>query len=207
MELKKFKPDPRLGDLEFAVLLTELKADLNTYLAATPSAVKTRTLAQVIAFDRKSPRELGLFDQDIFEQAQATKGLADPAYRKARALAKRLAGADGIDRLIIANRLDALIAPGDGPASRVDVLTGDHFTGSAASLPAVAGYPHLTVPMGSVEGMPVGLDFIGRAWSEEGLLGLGFAYERAAHARRAPGYNPSVESTERVLRLFAPPSP
>jgi len=205
VELKKFKPDPRLGDLEFKVLLTELKADLNTYLAGSPAPIKTRTLADVIAFDKASPRELGLFDQDIFELAQATKGLNDPAYRRARALAKRLAAAEGIDTLIVDNKLDALIAPGDGPASRIDVVTGDHFSGgSATSLAAVAGYPNLTVPMGYVQGMPVGIDFIGRAWTEDRLLALGYAFEQATHARHAPAYEPSVEGTERIQRLFAP---
>ena len=205
VEIKKYKPDPTIGNDEFLVLLTELKADLNAYLASTPATVTTRTLAGIIAFDKKSRRELALFDQDIFEQAQATKGLSDPAYVKARARSKRLAGAEGIDKLIAEYKLDALIAPGDGPASRIDVIAGDHFTGSAAQLPAVAGYPHLTVPMGYVEGMPVGLNFIGRAWTEDRLLALGYAYERATHARHDPAYVPSVESTNRILNLFAPP--
>jgi amidase len=204
VELKKFKPDPRLGDLEFAVLLTELKVDLNAYLASTPAAVKTRSLAEVIAFNKADARELGLFGQDIFEMAQRTKGLSDPAYRKARATAKRLAGEDGIDALLRANRLDALIAPGDGPASRIDVIAGDHFGNSATSLPAVAGYPDLTVPMGLVEGVPIGLNFIGPAWSDDRLLAFGFAYESATHARRPPAFVPSVEGTQRIQRLFAP---
>jgi amidase len=205
VEIKTFKPDPALGDLEFTVLLYELKADLNAYLATTPATVKTRTLADVIAFDNDHDRESGLFDQDIFEKAQATSGLKAPKYLQARAKAKRLAGAEGIDMLLGKYKLDALIAPGDGPASRIDVVTGDHFTGGgAAQMPAVAGYPHLSVPMGLVDGLPVGLNFIGPAWSEAKLLQLGFAYEQAARARIAPQYVPSVEGTKAVQDLFAP---
>ena len=206
VDLKDYKPDPTLGDAELVVLLTELKVDLNAYLASTPSAVMTRTLADVIAFDLGYPRELSLFNQDLFEQAEATKGLEDPAYVKARETSKRQAGADGIDALVSTNRLDALIAPSDGPASRVDVLTGDHLTGSTSMLPAVAGYPHVTVPMGYVSGLPVGLSFIGAAWTEDRLLALAAAYERATHHRRPPGYLPSLEATSGVADRLAPPA-
>jgi len=204
VELKDFKPDSTIGDAELHVLLTELKADLNVYLASAPPAVKTRTLADVIAFDLATPRELSLFNQDLFEQAQATKGLADPAYLKDRESSLRHAGSEGIDKLVIDNKLDALIAPGDGPASRIDVLTGDHLSGSAAMLPAVAGYPHLTVPMGFIAGLPVGLSFIGQAWTEDRLLALGAAYERATHHRRPPTYSPSIDITPAFVKLLAP---
>lgn len=204
VELEKYKPNPKMGDLEFAVLMTELKADLNAYLATTPPSVKTRTLADVIAFNKATPRELALFDQDLFERAQRTKGLTAAAYQKARATSLRMAGAEGIDKLMSENQLDALVAPGDGPASRIDVVTGDHIISGIASLPAVAGYPHLTVPMGYVDGLPIGLNFMGRAWSEGNLLALGYAYERATHARHAPTYEPSVETTEDILRSLAP---
>jgi amidase len=204
VELKDFKPDATMNDLELTVLLTELKADLNTYLASTPPAVKTRTLADVIAFDVASARELSLFNQDLFEQAQAKKGLDDPAYVKARETSLRFAAADGIDKLVAQNNLDALIAPSDGPASRIDVLTGDHISGAASSLPAIAGYPYMTVPMGLVSGLPVGISFIGQAWTEDRLLAIGAAYERATHHRRPPAYLPSVDTTPAVLKLLAP---
>ncbi len=204
VELKDYKPDATLGDRELVVLLTEFKADLNTYLATTPPAVTTRTLAGVIAFDNAHPRELSLFNQDLFEQAQATKGLTDPAYLKARESSKRQAGPEGIDKLLAEHHLDALIAPSDGPASRVDVLTGDHIVGVAAQLPAIAGYPHLTVPMGEVDGLPVGISFIGPAWTEARLLALGAAYERATHHRKAPTYIPSLEGTAAMSKLLAP---
>jgi amidase len=204
VELKGYKPPDTLGDEELLVLLTELKADLNAYLAAAPPAVKTRSLAEVIAFNAATPRETALFGQDLFETAEATHGLDDPAYRKARADSLRQAGAEGIDKLIADNRLDGLIAPSYGPAYRVDVVTGDHDTGAASSLPAIAGYPHLTVPMGQVRGLPVGLSFIGQAWSEDRLLALGYAFEQATHARRPPRYIPSLESTAEITRAAAP---
>jgi amidase len=204
VELKAYKPPEALGDEELAVLLTELKADLNAYLATTPTAVKTRTLADVIAFNRADPRELSLFGQELFEQAQATKGLDDPAYLKARADSLRQAGAEGIDKLLADDHLDALIAPSYGPAYRIDVVTGDHDTGSSSSLPAIAGYPHLTVPMGQVRGLPVGISFIGPAWSEAKILAIGYAYEQASKARRPPQYLPTLETAPEVEAAFAP---
>ena len=175
-----------LGKLELAALLTEFKVDLNAYLAGTPPAVTTRTLADVIAFNRNEPRELAAFGQDTFEKAAATHGLDDPQYIKSREAARRKAGAEGIDRFLGENNLVALVAPTTGPAWTIDLVNGDHFGGSASQLPAVAGYPHLTVPMGQVEGLPVGLSFIGPAWSEQLLLSLGYAYEQATHARKPP---------------------
>jgi amidase len=204
IDLKDFKPAEGLGDHEETVLMTELKADLNAYLATTPAAVKTRTLAEVIAFNKATPREMVLFGQESFEKAEATKGLDDPDYLKARAEAVKAAGADGIDKLLTDNRLDALIAPTYGPASRIDVVDGDGISGRSSRLPAIAGYPHLTVPMGQVRGLPVGLSFIGPAWSEDRLLGLGAAFERAAAARRAPTYLPSVEATSEIEGAVAP---
>ena len=188
------------------MLMTELKADLNAYLATTdPARVKTRTLADAIAFDRATPRELALFGQEEFERAQATTGLSDPAYLKARADSQRASGPDGIDRLVAADRLDALVAPTTGPAWRTDVVDGDHVEGEGAtSLAAVAGYPHLTVPMGLVKGLPVGISFIGPAWSEARLLAIGAAFEAATHARRAPRYLASVETVPDYAPLLQP---
>jgi amidase len=205
VELPDFKPNvSALGELELTVLLTDLKTDLNAYLAATPAGVTTRTVADLIAFDRADPRELRLFGQDLFEKAEATKGPSDPHYRNARDAARRRTGPEGIDRLVTGNHLDALIAPTYAPASRIDVVDGDDISGVVASLPAMAGYPHLTVPMGAVRGLPVGLSFIGRAWTERSLLELGAAYERAAHERQPPAYVKSLEDAGTVTGLFAP---
>jgi amidase len=204
VEIADYKPDRGLGAAEFTVLATDFKSDLNAYLGATPSTVRTRTLAALIAFDRADPRELGLFGQDTFVTAEATKGARDPAYVAALRACDRLARTEGIDRLLNRYKLDALIAPSYGPASRIDVVDGDNGSGSIAELPAVAGYPHLTVPMGYVSGLPVGISFVGRAWSEASLLALGAAYERAAQKRHAPNYVASVETTPGFARLLAP---
>lgn len=199
-----YKPPATLGDDENTVLMTEFKADLNAYLATAAPAVKTRTLADVIAFNRATPRETVLFGQELFEHAEATKGLDDPAYVAARANSQRAAGPDGIDKLLADNHLDALIAPSYGPAYRIDVVGGDHDQGASSSLPAIAGYPHLTVPMGQVRGLPVGISFIGPAWSEQALLQLGWAFEQAAGARTAPTYIPSLEGTNEIERAAEP---
>jgi amidase len=204
VEIKDYKPPADLGAKEFLVLGTELKADLNAYLASTPAIVKARTLADLIAFNAATPRELALFGQDTFELAEQAKGLDDPAYIAARAEAQREAGPEGIDKLLADNHLDALIAPSYGPAARIDLTGSRPIGGRASTLPAVSGYPHLTVPMGQVDGLPVGLSFIGAAWSEARLLALGYAYEQASHARKPPTYIPSLEATPATKVAFAP---
>jgi amidase len=194
-----------IGDNENIVLLTELRTDLNAYLATTPPAVRTRTLADVIAFDKAEPREMALFGQETFEQAEQTKGLDDPAYKKARDVSFRKAGPDGIDRLLKENDVVALVGPTMAPAWLIDAAIGDQVSGSGAgNLAAVAGYPHLTVPMGDVRGLPVGLSFIGPKWSDAMILGLGYAYEQASHKRIDPKFIPSVEESAAVAPLLKP---
>jgi amidase len=168
-----------IRELQLPILLTEFKAGLNDYLATAPATVKSRTLADLIAFNRAEPREMPWFGQDLFEQAQATTGLGDPAYLQALQKARTLAGAEGIDRLLAIHKVIALIAPTSGPAWSIDLVNGDRAVGSASLLAAVAGYPHLTVPMGEAAGLPVGLSFLGPAWSEQTLLSLGYAFEQA----------------------------
>lgn len=183
-----------LGEAEFEVLMTEFKAGLNAYLTNAAPAVKTRTLEQLIAFNKATPAELRWFGQDLFDLAQSKGGLDDPKYLEARAKAKRLAGAEGIDRLLKDNKVDLLIAPTTGVAWKTDLVNGDQYSGpSASQLPAVAGYPHLTVPMGAIEGLPLGISFIGTAWDDERVLRAGYAFERVADARPAPQFLPSVE--------------
>ncbi|HEX2817555.1 MAG TPA: amidase, partial [Phenylobacterium sp.] len=195
VEIPKFPSDTKdLGPLENTVLMTELKADLNAYLASTsPERVPTRTLSDLIAFDKAhAAQEMSLFGQDLFEEAQKTAGLADPAYLKAKADAHRLAGPEGIDRMLSENHVSALVAPTMAPAWLIDpVLKDAGVFGEAGGPPAIAGYPHLTLPMGQVRGLPVGLSFIGPAWSEASLLAYGYAFEQAAHARKPPRYRPS----------------
>jgi amidase len=178
-----------IGDAESIVLTTEFKADLNAYLATTPPAVKSRTLAELIAFNTAhASRELGLFGQELFEKSQAAKGLDDPAYQAALATSKRLAGLEGIDKLLAQYHADALIAPTAGPAWVVDIVDGDHAMGNATTLPAVAGYPHVSVPMGAVSGLPVGLSIIGAKWADGQVLAYAYAYEQARGDLPGPGF-------------------
>ena len=192
VEVKDFDEGP-IGKAEGVVLHTELKVDLNAYLASTdPAKVKTRTLEDLIAFNARTPKETEWFGQETFIKAQATKGYDDPDYIKAAADAKRLAGPEGIDKILKDAGAIAIVAPTTGPAWTIDPLNGDHYGGSSTTLPAVAGYPHLTVPMGEVGGLPVGLSFIGPAWSEASLLNLGYAYEQATMKRKEPKFLQTV---------------
>lgn len=171
---------------EQTVLLYEFKDGLNRYLAnrgATP-----RTLAELIAYNiREKDREMPFFAQELFVSAQAKGSLSSPEYVEAHERAKRLAGADGIDAALQKDHLDALIAPTMGAAWTTDWINGDHFLGGATSTaPAVAGYPHITVPMGLIHGLPVGLSLIAGAWSEPKLIAYAYAFEQATHARQPP---------------------
>ncbi len=181
-----------LGEAEFAVLTTELKADLDTYLATTPDSVKTRTLDDVIAFDRaNAASEMAFFGQETFDKAATTKGLDDPAYKAARAKSLRLAGTEGIDAMLKTANATILVAPSYGAAWLSDPVYGDQYNGpSSSELPAIAGYPNLTVPMGLVGGLPVGLSFIATKFGEGTILGAGYAFEQRSQARVAPRYLP-----------------
>ena len=189
---------------EELILRTEFKAGINAYLASTnPAQVKTRTLADLIAFNTAEPRETALFGQEIFIASQAGPGLDDPAYLKAKADAKRLAGPEGIDALIAKDHLDALIA-WSGPTGIVDPVNGTRVFGPPSGLAAVAGYPHLTVPMGYVSGLPVGISFMGPAWSEAKLLSLGYAFEQMSQARRNPTFPSSVAIRPEIAPALDP---
>ncbi len=188
---------PMLAELdpgELEVLLFELKAELARYLARLGPAAPVRTLGDVIRWNTQhADRELVHFGQELFELAAAKGSLEDPAYRAHRERIKRRAGREGIDALMDRHRLDALVAPTGGPAWLIDLVSGDAPSGSASSMAAVAGYPHITVPAGHFRGLPLGLSFFGRAFSEPVLIKLAYAYEQASHARRAPRYLPTVE--------------
>jgi amidase len=142
-----------------------------------------------------------LFGQELFEKAEATQGLDDPAYLAARATSLRLAGAEGIDRMLAEGRLDALVAPTAGPAWVVDTVNGDHASGQASTLPAVAGYPHLSLPMGLVDGLPVGLSIIGPRWADARVLAFGYSFEQALGFTFVPGLAsiPDVRALEQSL--------
>ncbi|WP_369025877.1 amidase [Qipengyuania sp. RANM35] len=169
-----------LGAAEFTVLLYELRVTMDAYLASLPDKSLPRTLAELVEFNKvHADEEMRWFGQSLFEMALQTTDEA--AYREARATSLRLAGEDGIDKLLRDYRVDVLVAPTAGPSWTTDLVLGDHYPGGigAGSLAAVAGYPHLTVPMGAVERLPVGLSFMGAKWSDHEILKLGAAYERA----------------------------
>jgi len=205
VEIKKFD-EKDMGPHEFKVLLMEFKSGLADYLKSSPASLPVRTLADVIAFNKAhAAREMPLFGQDIFEKAEATKGTNDPGYKKARARSLELAGAQGIDRLMKENRLHALVGPTMPPAWKIDAVNGDQSSGGGAgSLAAVAGYPHLTVPMGLVKGLPVGLSFIGPKWSDALLLSLGYAYEQARGPIPAPTFIPAIEISPEIAPALEP---
>jgi amidase len=188
VEIKAFPGEEQLGAAEFTVLLAEFKAGLETYLKDAPAAVKVRNLTDVISFNANTPAELEFFNQDLFEQAAKAPALTDKAYLDARATSLRLAGKDGIDRLMTEHKLDALVAPTGGPAWTTDLLTGDHFLGASSTLAAVAGYPAISVPMGQVRDLPVGLSIFGAKWSEEKLIAMAYAFEQKTQARQAPQF-------------------
>jgi amidase len=187
---------PHLGeydDSELEVLLYELKADLAAYLATRGPDVRVKTLADVIAFnDAHRDREMPFFGQELFLRAQEKGPLTTPAYLEALAKNQRLSRAEGIDAVMDEHKLDAIIAPTGGPAWMTDHVAGDHYTGGSSTGPAVAGYPNITVPMGFVFDLPIGLQFMGRAWSEPVLLKLAYAFEQATHHRRAPKFLPTA---------------
>jgi amidase len=181
---------------ELDVLLYEFKAGLPKYLAEFAPDAPVRNLADLIAWNREHRgREMRWFGQEHFERADALGGLDESAYQEALATCRRYARDEGIDALLAEHRLDALVAPTGGLAWLTDFVNGDHYGGSFSSPAAVAGYPHLTVPAGFVQGLPVGLSFVGPAWSEPLLIGLGHAFEQATKARRAPAFTRSLPAT------------
>ncbi len=178
-----------IGEPEFEVLLYEFKADLNAYLGRLPPGARVHSLAEAIRFNEAhKDTEMPYFGQQIFEMAEKKGPLSDPAYRKALNLCSRLSRTEGIDAVMTKHKLDALVMPTDSPAWVTDLVTGDHFLGGSSTIAAVSGYPHITVPGGFAFGLPVGISFIGRAWSEPTLFKLAYAFEQATKHRRPPSF-------------------
>lgn len=179
------------GGAEFEVLLHEFKAGLDDYLR--DSGAPVASLEALIAWNHAhADQAMPIFGQELLEQAQAKGGLEEPAYLEARAKARRLALDEGLLAVLRAHSLDALVAPTTGPAWPTDHVLGDHFVGAGYGIAAVAGTPSLTVPMGEVRGLPLGLAFLGPPRSEAGLLALGHAFEQATRARKAPAFEPTL---------------
>ncbi len=177
---------------EETVLLFELKADLNAYLADLTSS-PVRTLGEIIAFNQEHASvELAYFDQEHFLHAEATSDLHDPTYLGALAENQRLARQEGIDAIMDEHQLDALFLPTISLACPIDLVNGDHFVGGGTQPAAMAGYPAISVPAGLIFELPVGVTFIGRAYSEPTLIKLAYAFEQNTHARRLPHYLPTT---------------
>ena len=188
---------------EGVALRVEFKASLNAYLAGLPPSVKSRSLEDLIAFNAHEPREMPLFGQEIFEGSAKAAPMTDAGYQQARGNARRLSR-EALDRMLQTNTVEALVGPSTGPASIVDPIDGSRSLGSYSTLPAVSGYPHLTVPMGSVSGLPVNISFLGAPWSEARLLALGYAFEQATHARINPTFLPNVSARPEYAKAYDP---
>ncbi len=181
--------EPELDVLEY-----EFKTDLNTYLGKLPASFPAHSLADLIAFNEKNrAREMPWFEQEIFYDSEAKGPLTEKKYLEARRECLRVTRPDGIDAVMDKHKLDAIVTLTGGPAWMIDYVNGDMDTGGCSSPPAIAGYPHITVPAGFFRALPIGLSFFGRAWSESVLLRLAYAFETAAQARKKPAF---LEGTE-----------
>jgi len=185
VELKELET---IGESEFEVLLYEYKTDLEAYLANRPGS-KVKTLADLIAFNKEhASAEMPYFGQEILEMANKKGPLTEKAYLDALAKNHEVTRTKGIDAVMDAEKLDALVSIANGPAWPIDHVNGDAYTGGASTPAAVAGYPSITVPAGDVQGLPVGLLFYGKAWSEPKLIALAYAFEQATKAHKAPKF-------------------
>jgi amidase len=182
-----------LDECELPVLEYEFKAGLNEYLGALPASSPVHSLQELIVFNEQhKDEEMPFFGQELFIASQARGPLTDDDYRQALAACRERSRARGLDAVFARYRLDAIIMPPSGPAWTIDLVNGDHTLGGGTTPAAVAGYPSITVPAGMVHGLPVGLSFIGPAWSEARLVGLAFAYEQATHHRQPPQFLPAL---------------
>jgi amidase len=179
---------------EFEVLLYEFKADLNKYLAGLGPQAPFRSLKEIIEFNEKNrEREMPYFEQEIFIKAQAKGPLNSPAYRRQLQKNLRLSRTEGIDAVILKERLDAIVAPTGGTPWVTDLINGDHYSGGSSTPAAVAGYPNINVPAGFIHGLPVGISFFGKAYSEPILIRLAYAFEQATRHRRQPKFLATVD--------------
>ncbi len=184
----------KFDDSEFEVLLYEFKADLNSYLAGLGKDAPAHSLKELIAFNEQNKeKEMPYFGQEIFHRAEEKGPLTSSAYLKALRKDHLLSRAQGIDAVMRKNRLDAIIAPTGGPPWTTDLVNGDHFSGGSSTPAAVAGYPNINVPAGYIFGLPVGISFFGRAYSEPTLIKLAYAFEQATHFRRPPKFLPTAD--------------
>ena len=190
--------DGKYGTQELEVLLHEFKSGLNAYLGGLPATIPVHSLAELILWnERNAERELQWFGQELLLQAQKRGPLSSQVYRRARETCIRMSRREGIDAVLKRTRCDLLVGPTTGPAHTIDPVNGDHYIGGVSTAPAVAGYPHLTVPAGRVAGLPVGISFFGPAWSEPQLFRAGYAFEQATTHRVRPTFKATISATPR----------
>ncbi len=180
--------ESRYGNASFEVMLYEFKDGLNKYFASLGEDAPIKNVTELIEFNRKDTTELRYFDQDLLEMADKKGDLNSPEYKNALSKMLKATRENGIDKVMNDNKLDAIMAPTGSPAWKTDLVLGDHFVGGSSSLAAVAGYPAITVPMGFIENLPVGVTFFGRAWSEPVLIEIAYSYEQGTNHRKAPKY-------------------
>ena len=179
----------KFDESELLVFMYELKADLNAYLARLAPNAPVRTLKDIIEFnDRNHSKEMPYFGQDLFVKAESKGPLTEKAYLDALAKNHQLARTEGIDAVMDKNHLDAIVGPTGGPAWLTDLVNGDHSAGGSSNSAAVAGYPNINVTAGYISGLPVGVSFFGRAWSEPALIKAAYSFEQATKARQAPRF-------------------
>ena len=189
VDIDELIPEGALGGASYEVLLYEFKEDLNNYLATLAPDAPAKTLSDLIAFNKEhADEEMPYFQQEIMLKAEAKGDLSSPEYQEALAKVQRLTREEGIDKALKDQTLDAILAPTGGPAWPIDLVTGDHFLGGSSSPAAISGYPNVTVPMGFVQGLPVGISFFAGAYSEPTLIKLAYAYEQATQHRKAPEF-------------------
>ena len=184
-------PKVNIGEAALNVLLYEFKDGLNKYLAGTANDSPVKNIKELIEFNKSDSIELKYFDQKEFEQAQSKGDLNSKEYKESLTKILRAMREDGIDKMMNENRLDAIMSPTGSPAWKTDLILGDHFVGGNSSPAAIAGYPSLTLPMGFIGDLPVGVSFTGRAWSEPVLIEIAFSYEQASKQRKAPAFKVS----------------
>lgn len=184
----QFPLEPSVYNASFQVMLYEFKDGLNNYLKGLANTIPVKTLKELIAYNKTDSVEMKYFDQALLEQAESKGDLESAEYKKALTEMLKATRENGIDKLLKENKLDVLMAPTGGPAWKIDMINGDLFLGSSSSYAAISGYPDISVPMGFIDGLPVGISFFGKAWSEPLLLEIAYAYEQATKHRQAPTY-------------------
>jgi amidase len=194
VELADYEIPDEVNKAQWLVLLYEFKAGVNNYLSTLPADFPIKSLNDIIGFNKKNASTaMQFFGQEILEMADTKGGLEEKEYLESLELMKRLSGIEGIDKIMNENKLDAMIAPSGSPSWTIDLINGDHFIGGSSSPAAMSGYPAITVPAGFIHGLPVGISFFGKAFSEPTLIKIAYAFEQATKIRRKPEFDTSLD--------------